>query len=888
MYSDWAIIHPTVLFPRGILQFELAIETIERLCSLFCCEPKPVLLIGAGASVRSGIPLSADIVEIAAKWAYCQRHGLHPDDPKVVRSDWFKWLTSHTWYKPDIAPVEHYSQVIEYLLQPRQNRKDFFIRITKPEVAASSGYERLLQLLAERRIDTILTTNFDTVLLDLHRSRKRPHVIEIVQTEADYTKFSTSPKYPQLMYLHGSIEHYSDANLLEEVQTLRPGLVELLSPLLRDHPLIVVGYRGAEPSIMQHLLSNQLHTTKGFRQGIYWCVIGPPHSDHLHPLVTQLSTLIGGNFRFISIEGFDEVMEHISTTVTKTAAQNLSTSATIDPQANTSETIPFDMKPVLEASTTDLDLTVIQAQLPLYCKNLGIPITAPVNRDSLLNLLIRLDLAVKIADTVVPTVAGCLLFAKEPHHFIPSAMVELHSHSDADSKITGNLWKQLDRIASIIDEANPPFRLKDVVSETVYPYPRLALKELIVNALVHRDYQDKTPLKIDIDQHFIRLINPGGLVEQVQEQLRTNLQLTIEKGARGIKGYRNPVLADLFYGAGAMDKEGSGLPDVHDEVTKNKGKVLFGPTDETNAAFRALIYRRTESVNEQTRTAKPSQTTTRFFTNFLRVLEVPSEIWQSRSRANTYSEFYDELENRNVVPLVRRRDGAVLTFADPSDRRTGLRRSIFQDGIDVFDSEEFCSTSLGSSTFVWLLNECLFAFLRHKGLIVDRFRKRAYFPRTREGARELTYQASLRKATRTVTKPYLSKINQRVLYWEHEAIWFGFERFGIDWVLRILPGYVFTSDGREKLLQHRRISALSTRRAARDYNLQVHNDLVFWTWVLSRENPQFEMSTGGRFPIVISGSLASCELEATAMAASDTESTLTPPVIKAEAVQDWI
>jgi predicted HTH transcriptional regulator len=110
-----------------------------------------------------------------------------------------------------------------------------------------------------------------------------------------------------------------------------------------------------------------------------------------------------------------------------------------------------------------------------------------------------------------------------------------------------------------------------------YPYPQLALKELLVNALVHRSYEQGERLRIDIDEKFLRLLNPGGLVPSVFQRVNTRLQEEIALGNRGIKGYRNPVIADVFYGAGAMDKEGSG--------------------DQSNVHYRALVYRRQEEAD---------------------------------------------------------------------------------------------------------------------------------------------------------------------------------------------------------------------------------------------------------------------------------------------------
>jgi len=65
-----------------------------------------------------------------------------------------------------------------------------------------------------------------------------------------------------------------------------------------------------------------------------------------------------------------------------------------------------------------------------------------------------------------------------------------------------------------------------------------------VNALVHRAYDSGEPLRIDVDSKFIRLLNPGGLVDAVFQRVNTRLQEQIELGNRGIKGYRYPSRGD--------------------------------------------------------------------------------------------------------------------------------------------------------------------------------------------------------------------------------------------------------------------------------------------------------------------------------------------------------
>ena len=816
--------------------------------------PKPILFLGAGASVKSGIPTSDQLVERAAKWAYCEAHGLHQDDPSVVRSDWLRWLHGHGWYRQDSAPSDNYSIVVEHLLQPRQARKDFFLRVIKPGVPASAGYHRLLRLVDDGFIDTILTTNFDNVFLELCASKNRPHHIDVVRTPADYTMLSTSPRYPQYVFLHGTVEHYTDRNMIAEVQQLDSPIVERLTPLLRDRPIVVVGYRGAEPSIMRHLFLNTVSATERFRQGLFWCV---RHSDtsRPHPLVEELRAAIGTNFQLISVDGFDEVLEQLAV---RCGAQHTKTlSGRVALNRDPKDGLPFDMSPV-EAPLDEIDWARVQTVLVTYCKAMSIPLPKRIEHAWIVERMGELDLATKNGTTVSLTAAGYLLFAKSPDVRISGATTSVRMDGKAEVQFTGNLWSQLDALIDLADQINRPFRLKDTVSEEVFPYPKLALKELIVNALVHRTYERPEPLIVDIDGAFLRITNPGGLVDAVFAKVDGNLQQHIEDGARGIKGYRNPVIADLFYGAGAMDKEGSGLPDVQTQVRQNGGQVTYGPTHE-NQSFRAVIYRRPESADAQTRTATSTVQRTKYSSNLLEVVSHPDVLWTGIATAKKVGDVVDQLPSPYGWPFVWKR-GEIITFSDLTDPQNPLARFIKKGSVRDHRWSKWETDKDRSRELVWLLNECLYKMLYRRLMVVDRFRKRAYFPRTDKGPREITYRASFRQATRTVTKAVISKKTQRVVYWEHEAFWFGFEVFADAWALRILPGYVFTTDGDRALLYHKRVGALATKKAARDYNQQVLNDLVFWAWIFSEGKDKISLPTSGPSNIELFGSLASCEL----------------------------
>ena len=93
---------------------------------------------------------------------------------------------------------------------------------------------------------------------------------------------------PQLIFLHGSVKHYTDKNLTDEVDSLDAQLSERLRPLLRDHPLIVVGYRGTEASVMKDLFLAQPDSS-GFLHGVYWCVLDNEVGGPFSAFVTQLA-----------------------------------------------------------------------------------------------------------------------------------------------------------------------------------------------------------------------------------------------------------------------------------------------------------------------------------------------------------------------------------------------------------------------------------------------------------------------------------------------------------------------------------------------------------------------------------------------------------------------
>lgn len=96
--------------------------------------------------------------------------------------------------------------------------------------------------MVRRLVGTILTTNFDSLMAEALRDQnpKPPAIVEI-KTPDDRVTFGLGNDF-QIVYLHGSVEHYRDQNLRQETERLDAKLVQKIRPLLNDAPLVVIGY----------------------------------------------------------------------------------------------------------------------------------------------------------------------------------------------------------------------------------------------------------------------------------------------------------------------------------------------------------------------------------------------------------------------------------------------------------------------------------------------------------------------------------------------------------------------------------------------------------------------------------------------------------------------
>jgi len=154
------------------------------------------------------------------------------------------------------------------------------------------------------------------------------------------------------------------------------------------------------------------------------------------------------------------------------------------------------------------------------------------------------------------TNGAILLFGKNPQqHFINHCVrigrFKTETTIIDDKWAKGNLFKQFKETEKILKQfIAVRYEIKEFFRKDIWDYPIEALREAVLNALIHRDYFDVANFAlIKVYDDHIWITNPGGLPEGI----------TLEELSRPHKSrLRNPQIAKAFYLAGLIEQYGSG------------------------------------------------------------------------------------------------------------------------------------------------------------------------------------------------------------------------------------------------------------------------------------------------------------------------------------------
>ena len=236
-------------------------------------------------------------------------------------------------------------------------------------------------------------------------------------------------------------------------------------------------------------------------------------------------------------------------------------------ERRTSYMATFDAMPCLGATINDIDVNYIkQDYLPQV---IDTEVLASDKRD------IKEQLAsIHLYDLThdCPTNAAIILFGNNPRHFLPGFYIQYVRFAGKaiggqvlnEKRFQGPLYRLLSELELFVSNAiitQRPVAISLFREKAVINYPNNALRELLMNACMHRDYQSNMPVRLyQFDDH-IEIMNAGGLYGEARpENFPT------------VNDYRNPIIAEAMKEMKYVNMFNQGIRRVQEMLRDNNNE----------------------------------------------------------------------------------------------------------------------------------------------------------------------------------------------------------------------------------------------------------------------------------------------------------------------------
>ena len=188
-----------------------------------------------------------------------------------------------------------------------------------------------------------------------------------------------------------------------------------------------------------------------------------------------------------------------------------------------------------------------------------------------------------------PTHAGLLLVGKDPRAYMPGAYIQYVKFPnqssidipDDQAEISGDLLtvlRELDARLRLLIQTSL-YKETALQEKTVFNYPEIAIRELLMNAVMHRNYDSNSPIRFYVFSDHIEIQSPGGLYgEATQANFPTR------------NSYRNPIVAEAMKSLGFVNRFGYGVQRAQALLAQNGNKPAQFEFDERSVLVK--VFRR--------------------------------------------------------------------------------------------------------------------------------------------------------------------------------------------------------------------------------------------------------------------------------------------------------
>jgi ATP-dependent DNA helicase RecG len=165
---------------------------------------------------------------------------------------------------------------------------------------------------------------------------------------------------------------------------------------------------------------------------------------------------------------------------------------------------------------------------------------------------------------------AALLLSDQCEHSIKCAVYEGAGKMTfkARKEFGGSILKQMDEAYEYVNLSNNQNSTFDKLKRVEHPdYPDFAIRETLLNAIIHRDYDYSGSILINIFTNRIEFVSLGGLVKGI----------TMEDILGGVSQPRNTVIANVFYRLKLIESYGTGIQRVIECYQGQSAQPIFAP-----------------------------------------------------------------------------------------------------------------------------------------------------------------------------------------------------------------------------------------------------------------------------------------------------------------------
>jgi ATP-dependent DNA helicase RecG len=190
--------------------------------------------------------------------------------------------------------------------------------------------------------------------------------------------------------------------------------------------------------------------------------------------------------------------------------------------------------------------------------------------------------------------AALLLFHPDPEKFVTGAYIKIgFFRTDSDllfqDEIHGNLLEQVEKTMELLltKYTKALISYEGISRVETYEYPKDALREALLNAIIHKDYAGCTPIQISVYADKIMLWNEGQLPENW-----TVKNLLTKHSSRPY----NPDIANTFFRSGYVEAWGRGIDKITEQcVAAGLPAPQFSPD---GSDFWVTFYKNKEALSK--------------------------------------------------------------------------------------------------------------------------------------------------------------------------------------------------------------------------------------------------------------------------------------------------